>query len=79
MTSKSGPLAGIQVIELAGYITGPLAGQVLADLGAAVIKVEPLDGDPFRKGGGGPRAELVHRKRSARPRTWCGAGIEGSA
>ena len=45
----SGALAGIKVIEAASYVTGPFASQLLADLGADVIKVEePKRGDPFR-------------------------------
>jgi crotonobetainyl-CoA:carnitine CoA-transferase CaiB-like acyl-CoA transferase len=48
----TGPLAGIQVVEIANYITGPYAGLLLADLGADVIKIEdPRTGDPFRTWG----------------------------
>jgi len=48
------PLAGIQVLELTTMITGPLAGMLLADMGASVIKVENPDrGDPFRSFRGG--------------------------
>lgn len=45
----AGALAGIKVVEVASYVTGPFAGQLLADMGAEVIKVEePKRGDPFR-------------------------------
>lgn len=43
------PLAGIQVIEFSHMIMGPSVGLVLADLGADVIKVEPLGGDKTRR------------------------------
>lgn len=43
------PLAGITVVESATIIAAPLGASVLADLGARVIKVEPLTGDPFRE------------------------------
>jgi CoA:oxalate CoA-transferase len=42
------PLAGIRVIELANFIAGPLAGTLLADMGADVVKVEPPGGDMSR-------------------------------
>jgi crotonobetainyl-CoA:carnitine CoA-transferase CaiB-like acyl-CoA transferase len=45
----AGALDGIVVLEVANFIAGPLAGSLLADLGAEVIKVEnPDGGDPFR-------------------------------
>jgi crotonobetainyl-CoA:carnitine CoA-transferase CaiB-like acyl-CoA transferase len=50
----SKPLTGVVVIETSTMITGPLAGMMLADLGADVIKVEnPEGGDPFRSFRGG--------------------------
>jgi crotonobetainyl-CoA:carnitine CoA-transferase CaiB-like acyl-CoA transferase len=43
------PLAGVTVLEMGTFITGPCAGMLLADLGARVIKIEqPGNGDPFR-------------------------------
>ena len=46
------PLHGVRVIELARILAGPWAGQMLADLGADVIKVEnPDGGDDTRKWG----------------------------
>jgi crotonobetainyl-CoA:carnitine CoA-transferase CaiB-like acyl-CoA transferase len=43
------PLEGIAVLECAGWLAAPFAGALLADLGATVIKVEPLSGDPYRR------------------------------
>src|SRR3954466_6086069 len=46
------PLAGLQVLELARILAGPWAGQLLADLGADVVKVErPGAGDDTRHWG----------------------------
>ena len=42
------PLAGVTVVESATIIAAPLGASVLADLGARVIKLEPITGDPFR-------------------------------
>ncbi len=56
MTSKAAflppdelPLRGIKVLELSHMIMGPAGGLILADLGADVIKVEPIDGDRTRR------------------------------
>ncbi len=44
-----GPLAGCRVLELAHIMAGPVAGMMLADMGADVIKVEKKDGDDTRR------------------------------
>lgn len=43
------PLAGIKVVEFSHMVMGPAAGLMLADLGADVIKVEPIGGDKTRR------------------------------
>jgi len=43
------PLDGVRVVEFAHMVMGPSCGLVLADLGAEVIKVEPLEGDNTRR------------------------------
>ena len=42
------PLDDVTVIEVDNWMAAPSAGAILADLGANVIKIEPLDGDPMR-------------------------------
>jgi len=43
------PLEGVRVVEFCHVVMGPTCGLVLADLGAEVVKIEPLDGDHTRK------------------------------
>ncbi|MEG3171804.1 CaiB/BaiF CoA-transferase family protein [Sphingomonas sp. ZB1N12] len=51
MEDKPPPLAGLKVVELARILAGPWAGQVLADLGADVVKIESPAGDDTRTWG----------------------------
>ena len=44
------PLNGVKVIDLTHMLAGPYAGMVLADLGAEVVKVEPLGSGEMTRG-----------------------------
>lgn len=50
-SSLNGPLRDITVLELGSTVAGPFCGRLLADFGATVIKVEPLEGDAVRSMG----------------------------
>jgi crotonobetainyl-CoA:carnitine CoA-transferase CaiB-like acyl-CoA transferase len=45
---RTGPCAGLTVLDLSTMISGPMAGQILGDLGADVIKLEAVEGDTLR-------------------------------
>jgi crotonobetainyl-CoA:carnitine CoA-transferase CaiB-like acyl-CoA transferase len=65
----TGPLAGIKVVEMGQLIAGPFCGQLLGDMGADVIKLEPPgQGDPMRVWGRGDFPlwwEVVARNKRA--------------
>jgi 2-methylfumaryl-CoA isomerase len=44
--TSSGPLGGLRVIEVSSYVAAPLAGMTLAQLGAEVIRIDPIGGAP---------------------------------
>ncbi|MDX1517404.1 MAG: CaiB/BaiF CoA-transferase family protein [Woeseiaceae bacterium] len=66
MTATNLPLNGIRVIEFSHMVMGPSAGLVLADLGADVIKVEPLGGDKTRELRGSGAGYFVMYNRNKR-------------
>ena len=77
MTSPNGatpsgkPLDGFTILEFATIIATPIGVSMLADLGARVIKVEPIGGDPFRGMGGGPLRGLLAAKTNAAKESIC--------
>jgi crotonobetainyl-CoA:carnitine CoA-transferase CaiB-like acyl-CoA transferase len=65
--SKPQPLAGIRVIEFVHMVMGPSCGLILADLGADVIKIEPVpDGDNTRRLVGGASGFFINFNRNKR-------------
>ena len=66
-TSRPLPLAGVRVVEFTHMVMGPTCGMVLGDLGAEVIKVEPLTGDNTRKllGSGAGFYPLFNRNKKS--------------
>ena len=65
--AKRLPLQGIRVVEFTHMVMGPTCGMVLADLGAEVIKVEPIRGDSTRKllGAGAGFFPLFNRNKKS--------------
>ncbi len=70
------PLAGIRILEITNLIAGPTGGRLLADLGADVIKLEPLGGDLSRPIGRTYFYNLNFNKRSVSVDTSSAAGKE---
>lgn len=61
---SAGPLADVRVLDMSPFLPGPYATQILGDLGARVIKVEPPAGDPARRLHGGLAETTNRNKRS---------------
>ncbi len=70
------PLAGVRVMEMTNVIAGPVAGRLLADLGADSVKFESLDGDISRPGGGAGFMAFNANKRSLSANTRAEDGRE---
>ena len=68
MTETPGPLADLRVVEMGTLIAGPFCGQLLGDMGAEVIKLEPPGaGDPMRQWGRGQPVwwEVIARNKKS--------------
>nr|WP_070958667.1 CaiB/BaiF CoA-transferase family protein [Hyphomonas sp. Mor2] len=67
MSTETGLLSGIKVIEFTHMVMGPAAGLVLADLGADVVKVEPVGGDKTRRlrGSGAGYFSMYNRNKKS--------------
>jgi crotonobetainyl-CoA:carnitine CoA-transferase CaiB-like acyl-CoA transferase len=65
--ANTGPLAGVKVVEMGHLIAGPFCGQLMGDMGAEVIKIEPPGcGDPMRTWGRGEHPlwwEVISRNK----------------
>jgi crotonobetainyl-CoA:carnitine CoA-transferase CaiB-like acyl-CoA transferase len=58
------PLAGVRVLEFGHFVAGPFCGHVLGDLGADVVKVEPITGEVLRWSGSASFVAANRGKRS---------------
>ncbi len=67
-SDAAGPLAGLKVVEMGQLIAGPFCGQLLGDMGADVVKLEPPgEGDPMRQWGRGAPVwwEVIARNKKS--------------
>ena len=67
MDNKTLPLQGIKVVEFTHMVMGPTVGLILADLGAEVVKIEPLNGDKTRhlEGSGAGYFPMYNRNKKS--------------
>lgn len=67
MSDATGLLSGIKVVEFTHMVMGPAAGLILADLGADVVKVEPVGGDKTRRlrGSGAGYFSMYNRNKKS--------------